>query len=115
MHWENYKKCLIELGITNILNISESNNQSAHMFAIMTNLNDRDSLMETLGKLKIKSTSHYQPLHSSNAGLKYGKYFCTFENSDGLSKSILRLPMFFDLQQNQITTICEAISEYYIG
>lgn len=45
----------------------------------------------------VASSSHYQPLHSSLAGKKYGRSEGTFSVTDKISETIVRLPIYPEL------------------
>ena len=74
---------------------------------------ERTKLIDFLKKNKIMTVFHYIPLHSSEAGLKFGRFagedrYTTYE-----SERLLRLPMYFNLKQNEIEYITDKVTEFY--
>jgi len=73
----------------------------------------RNKLIDHLKKKKIQTAFHYVPLHSSFAGLKFGKFHGEDKYTTKESSRLLRLPLFFDLSNDQVSYICESISAFY--
>ncbi len=70
-------------------------------------------LLKHLVQLGIQATTHYVPLHSSPAGLKFGKSYETLNVTEDLAYRILRLPMYADLVEDQIEYIVSAIEFFF--
>ena len=84
---------------------------NAHMYYIM--LKDqiqRSELIAYLSSLGIGSAFHYLPLHSSAAGIKYGRCHGTLDRTINVSNSLLRLPLSTDTNVNLVTS---AINDYF--
>lgn len=87
---------------------------NAHMFYFKSkNIDERTSLIEYLSENGIHAVFHYIPLHSSEAGLRYGRFdgedlFTTKE-----SERIIRLPMYYGLKKRDVIYICNKIKEFY--
>jgi dTDP-4-amino-4,6-dideoxygalactose transaminase len=54
-----------------------------------------------MNELGVNAIFHYQPLHSSPAGQKYGKYTSPLPVTDDISGRIIRLPMWIGLDQHE--------------
>lgn len=115
--WNIYNKNLKELEDKKILElpkIPKECSQNAHMFYIKCkNLEERSKLTEFLKENLIYSVFHYIPLHTAEAGKKFGRFngkdiFTTQE-----SERLLRLPMYYGLKEEEILYICEKIKEFY--
>jgi dTDP-4-amino-4,6-dideoxygalactose transaminase len=103
------KKGFIELPI-----IPKNCVQNAHMFYIkVKNLDERTELIEYLKQNDIWAVFHYVPLHSSPAGLKFGRFdgYDNFTTKD--SERLIRLPMYYGLNIEDINKIYGVIFEYY--
>lgn len=88
---------------------------NAHMFYIkVSNLNERSKLISYLKEHDINSTFHYVPLHNSNAGLEYSTFYGTDNHTSQESEKLVRLPLFYGLNDNQILYIIEKINDFYI-
>lgn len=89
---------------------------NGHMFFVkLQSAEDRPALIEYLKKRGITVTSHYEPLHNSRAGKKYGSFYCEDEFTSITSKQLVRLPLYYDLTKEEIRYIVEAFTEYYEG
>lgn len=87
---------------------------NAHMFYIKTKgLEERTKLIRFLKEKGIESVFHYVPLHSSPAGLKFGKFQGEDRFTTSMSERMLRLPMYYNLAESDIMTITEAILSFY--
>jgi dTDP-4-amino-4,6-dideoxygalactose transaminase len=60
----------------------------------------RSALIAHLGRLGILSVFHYQPLHTSPMGQRYGGRAGDCPVAEWTSERLLRLPMFFDLRDD---------------
>lgn len=87
---------------------------NAHMFYIITeSFEERSELIKFLGDNGIYAIFHYVPLHK--APYWKGKYDgLTLENTEIISQILLRLPMFYELKDEEIVYICGKIKEFYI-
>ena len=79
------------------------------MFAILIESQIRDLLLERLRNFGVQATSHYQPLHNSIAGKKYGKTFSA-ENSIKYSQKICRLPLWAGMEPDLIKYIVQQVN-----
>lgn len=115
--WNIYNKNLKELEDKKILElpkIPEECIHNAHIFYIKCkDLEERSKLIEFLKENEISSVFHYIPLHTAEAGKKFGRFngkdiFTTKE-----SERLLRLPMYYGLKEEEIIYVCEKIKEFY--
>lgn len=87
---------------------------NAHMFYIKCkDLDERTKLIANLKEKGILTVFHYIPLHSAPAGLKYGRFSGNDSFTTRESKRLLRLPMYYALEEKDIETIIKAINLYY--
>jgi len=102
MNWQD--KLMIQLPV-----IPEFATNNAHMFyVVFESLEQRTEMMAKLKKKNILAVFHYLSLHSS----PYFKDHYRGEklaNSDRFSDCLLRLPMYYELQIEDIDRILEAI------
>ena len=86
---------------------------NAHMYYILfDNLEIRTKFIEYLKRSDILSVFHYIPLHSSPAGQKYCRTASKMEVTHRISDTLVRLPMFYELGDEQMTAIQKAISSF---
>jgi len=114
--WDEYYKRLKILGDTQKIILPfippyASNN--GHMFyLICKDRRERDELIKVLAENNINAVFHYQSLHKSPFyKLKYTGE--NLDNSDRYSDCLVRLPLFFELEQETIVSISKIILNFF--
>ena len=69
----------------------------------------RTRLLKYLRKNEIISVFHYVPLHSSPAGLRFGRFAGEDIYTTRESERLLRLPMFYNLDMEQVKRIVDVL------
>jgi len=93
---------------------SFDDDSNGHMFYIILNsLEKRTQLIAYLKALDIHTVFHYVPLHSSPAGLKYGRAGSAMTVTDNLSDRLLRLPLHYEMDDADIMRVCAAIHDFF--
>lgn len=83
---------------------------NGHIFYIqLLDKKIRDKVLHRLKLKGIQATSHFEPLHNSSAGLKYGKMLQNLENSKNCSSSLIRLPIWHGMQRTQQDRVLECL------
>jgi dTDP-4-amino-4,6-dideoxygalactose transaminase len=83
---------------------------NGHMFyIILDSLDTRTQLIEYLKTQGVHSVFHYVPLHSSFAGRKHGRTGSTMVITDDLSERLLRLPLHYEMDDQDIARVSTAI------
>ena len=115
--WELYHSLLSSLEENSIIGlpvIPAECLHNAHMFYIKTkSFEERASLIIFLEKRGITAVFHYVPLHSSPAGMKYGRFHGADEYTTSESKHILRLPLYYGLSPESVRYVADSIIEFY--
>lgn len=83
------------------------------LYLILSSLEERDDLINHLRSNGIYSVFHYVPLHSSPAGIRYGRVHGTMQTTDRISDCLLRLPLYFDMEDVEIVKVVEAIFSFF--
>ncbi len=87
---------------------------NAHMFFILFNSYDmRYKFISFLKEKGINSVFHYVPLHSSPAGQKYGKTPFAMNVTDKVSDTLVRLPLFYDISDDDLSYIADTIKQFF--
>lgn len=95
-------------------NIPSACEHNAHMFYIKAkNLEERTRLIEHLKKNEILSVFHYIPLHSSPAGIKYGRFHGEDVYTTKESERLVRLPFYFGLTEADCNKVIKDINDFY--
>ena len=115
--WNKYKELLQELEDKNIIElqyIPEDSKHNAHMFYIKCkDLEERTLLIDYLKENQIWAVFHYIPLHSSEAGLKFGRFNGEDKYTTKESERLLRLPLYYGLKEEDIKFVVSKIKEFY--
>ena len=95
--WNYYFNKIADLNCNKIRlpNPRAGASHNGHIFYFLVNeLGKRDKVIEKLALTGIGATSHFQPLHSSKAGRKYGRAHKTLAETTRCANSIVRLPLW---------------------
>jgi len=85
---------------------------NGHMYYLLVeDLSFRTRLIQYLKDREIMGVFHYIPLHSSPAGLHYGRCAGRLAITENISDRIIRLPLFFELTETQ--RIIDAVYGFY--
>jgi dTDP-4-amino-4,6-dideoxygalactose transaminase len=75
---------------------------NGHIYYLILNKRyDRDKVLENMRDKGVNAVFHYQPLHSSPAGLKYGRTPFPLPITEDLSERIIRLPVWIGFDQHE--------------
>ena len=105
---------LEEKGVIRLPAAESGNNGNGHIFYIITrSLEERGRLIVYLKQNGIWSVFHYVPLHSSPAGIKYGRTSGNMRVTDDLSDRVLRLPVYYEMREKDVDMVVEHVSRFY--
>ncbi|MDU2732213.1 MAG: dTDP-4-amino-4,6-dideoxygalactose transaminase [Mixta calida] len=87
---------------------------NAHMFWIkLRDADDRSALISWLKEAEILAVFHYIPLHSSPAGERFGRFDGEDRNTTVESERLLRLPLFYNLSENNQSTVINSLLSFF--
>ena len=105
-------KPLAESGVLELPYVPDECEHNAHMFYIkLKDLDERTRLIATLKNNDICAVFHYIPLHSAPAGRRFGRFNGKDIYTTKESERLLRLPMYYGLQDNFIEIVCGILKE----
>jgi len=58
---------------------------------------------------------HYVPLHSSPAGTRFGRTAGSMEVTDSISERLLRLPLYYEMDDDTVHLVSEEVRIFYQG
>lgn len=114
--WETYYKLLkplSEKGFFSMPDIPDYASNNAHMFYLVCrNLEERTALIKHLKDNDVLAVFHYLSLHSSAyyADKHDGR---ALPECDRYADTLVRLPMYYDLEIEDVERICNLIKDYY--
>lgn len=87
---------------------------NAHMFYIKCkDLEERTKFISYMKENGIGCVFHYIPLHSSPAGVRFGRFFEEDVFTTKESERLVRLPMWYGLTEEDQMKVIEAVKEFF--
>ncbi len=115
--WDQYYeslKPLADAGRISLPVVPEGCVHNGHMFYIKTaDIEERTKLIDYLKENGILAVFHYIPLHTAPAGKKFGRFHGVDKYTTRESERLLRLPMYYGLEESQVGYICEHVKKFY--
>lgn len=115
--WNQYYEGLKDLekkGCFRLPQIPDYATNNGHMFyLICRNLEERTALIKSLKDNGVTAPFHYLSLHKSDYYQSHSSSIPELPNCDRYADCLVRLPMYFELTDDQIKEICELIHRYY--
>ena len=115
--WNQYHGLLAPLaekGCVTLPDIPDYATNNAHMFYLVCrSIEERTALIGRLKEAGILAVFHYLSLHSS-------PYYTTrhdgrsLPNCDRFADCLVRLPMYYELQESEVAEICSNIADFYL-
>lgn len=113
MYYDAFKE-LEEKGLVKLPSIPEECAHNAHMFYLKCrSLEERTEFISFLKENDIVPTFHYIPLHSSPAGMRFGRFDGEDEVTTSESEKLVRLPMYYNMKDSDISKVIAAVVEFY--
>jgi len=113
--WQAYHRGLADLATSGHIEIPHplpDSTLNGMIFWLKTrNASERDALIAELAKAEVHSVFHYIPLHSADAGKRYGRFHGSDTYTTEHSSRLLRLPMYDGLQG--VERIVELIKAFF--
>jgi dTDP-4-amino-4,6-dideoxygalactose transaminase len=111
--WSWYHQAFAELERQGTIRrpvISADDPHNAHMYyLLLPNLRTRNMLIEKLKRSGIYAVFHYVPLHSSPAGVKYGRTHGNLFYTDKISERLVRLPFWIGMTEDDLQQVAGAV------
>jgi dTDP-4-amino-4,6-dideoxygalactose transaminase len=105
---------LVERGLISLPALPEHCSTNYHMFYLLTSgIEERTALIEHLHAAGILAVFHYVPLHSSPFAESLGLPQRHLPKTEELSARLLRLPMYFDLRDEEVEEVAHAVLDFY--
>jgi dTDP-4-amino-4,6-dideoxygalactose transaminase len=114
--WNYYHEKFIELEALGLVRrpiVPDHCQQNGHIYSLLVkDLKTRTALMASLKSKGIQSTFHYVPLHSSPAGLKYGRTVGNLDVTNRVSECLVRLPLGSGMTHLEADYVSHAVIEF---
>ncbi|MFI9408087.1 dTDP-4-amino-4,6-dideoxygalactose transaminase [Nocardia sp. NPDC052316] len=116
--WDAYAAGLPEWAARNdirLMTVPADREHTAHLYYLRTPTEERrDDLIAHLRARNIVAPFHYVPLDSSPAGLKLGRTPHPCVRSAEFSGTVVRLPLWPDLTDEQVARVVEAVTDFTV-
>lgn len=111
-YWDAFKKYQEE-GKIILPTIPDCCVHNAHMFYIkFSDLDTRQKYISFMRENDILCVFHYVPLHSAPAGLKFGRFHGEDEHTTPDSDRLVRLPMYYNINKDDLKRVIEKTCEF---
>jgi len=105
---------LADRGLVTLPFIPPECESNYHMFYMVLNsLDERSRLIEHLKSQGILAVFHYVPLHTSPMGLNMGYRYGMLPITETISERVLRLPMFYEIQESEVDLVVNEIYKFF--
>ena len=114
--WQRYFEVLrpfAEQGRVSLPTCPPECEQNGHLFYLKwQDMSERNAFIDWLKQHGILAVFHYVPLHSSPAGRQYGRFVGEDRFTTSESERLVRLPLFYNLQPQELDRIIHVILEF---
>lgn len=115
--WNTYYeafKPLSDKGIISLPTIPKECVHNAHMFYLKCkDLKTRQAFIKFMKDNDILCVFHYVPLHSAPAGEKFGRFVGSDEHTTSCSDRLVRLPMYYKIDKNDLNKVINKTLEFF--
>ncbi|MFM9384320.1 dTDP-4-amino-4,6-dideoxygalactose transaminase [Pseudomonas sp. UV AK001] len=117
--WKRYHELLAPLEAKGVLRrpiVPTECEHNAHMYYVLLSPEiDRQDVLNQFKSNEIWSVFHYVPLHSSPAGLRYGRAHGSLEVTNRQSERLVRLPLWVGLSEDQQDRVVAILNDLASG
>ena len=111
--WRRYHERLAPLEQQGLLRrpiVPADCQHNGHLYYVLLSPEfDRQSVLDRLKANGIHAVFHYIPLHSSPAGLRFGRAHGELPLTTSLSQRLIRLPIWIGLDENRQQRVCDVL------
>lgn len=115
--WRAYDEAFAPLaasGRIEVPTVPEGCVHNAHMYYIkLRDLGDRTAFIDHMKARGVLCVFHYVPLHSSPAGLRFGRFSGEDEYTTRESDRLVRLPLYYGMTEDDRRQVIRAAMEYF--
>jgi dTDP-4-amino-4,6-dideoxygalactose transaminase len=112
--WDLYHEALEgleERGLLRRPEVPTGIQHNAHMYyVLLSDLEERAAVIDELSRLDVHAVFHYVPLHSSEAGRRFGRAQGDLPHTDALSERLVRLPMWNQMRETDALRVADGLA-----
>ncbi len=114
--WNYYDESLRPLADAGLIEqpyVPDYAQHNAHMYYIKAkDLEARTKLISYLREQGVWTVFHYVPLHSSKAGMQFGRFHGEDVYTTKESERLMRLPLFYNLKEEEMEQVVRSLLNY---
>jgi dTDP-4-amino-4,6-dideoxygalactose transaminase len=80
-------------------------------YVLLRDGTQRARLIDDLSGLGVNAVFHYVPLHSSPAGLRYGRVSGGLPVTDDIASRLLRLPLWAGMEPDDVDAVIDGLEQ----
>jgi dTDP-4-amino-4,6-dideoxygalactose transaminase len=111
--WRAYHEAFAELEVRGIVRrpvIPGLCSHNAHMYyLLLPDLDSRSRFIADLKRVGVHAVFHYVPLHSSDAGRRYGRQAGDLSVTEQTSERLVRLPLWPGMAEEDVERVVDAV------
>lgn len=115
--WRSYYEAFLPLrdaGYVELPYVPDDCSHNAHMFYLkLRDIDERTAFIEHLKYEGVSAAFHYVPLHSSPAGMRFGRFDGVDEFTTRESERLVRLPMYYGLSNEDRARVVQAVYSFF--
>lgn len=115
--WNAYDRAfrpLAEEGLCEVPTVPDECVHNAHMYYIkLKDLKERTRFIDMMKRNLVVTVFHYVPLHSAPAGLRFGRFHGEDVYTTKESDRLVRLPMYYDMKEEDREHIIETVYAFF--
>jgi dTDP-4-amino-4,6-dideoxygalactose transaminase len=112
--WHRYHEALAACERRGLLRrpiVPAEHSHNAHMYYVLLPTAEmRDAALRDLNSQGVNAVFHYVPLHSSPAGLRYGRAVGPMTVTDEVSAGLMRLPLWAAMSEEAVDRVIECVT-----
>lgn len=113
LYYEHLKP-LAEAGYVQLPDVPDYATNNAHMFYLVCrSLEERTGLIKYLKEHDVLSVFHYLSLHLSEYYKSHNTDIPNLPECDRYADCLVRLPMYYELKEDEVKMICDKIASYF--
>jgi dTDP-4-amino-4,6-dideoxygalactose transaminase len=117
--WQTYEQELTTWAKANGIvrpTVPEGIDPSWHIYyLLLPDLEQRQGMISHLKMAGVNSVFHYLPLHLSEKGREYGGKEGDMPVTESVSDRLIRLPLYYDMDEVEMEKVLEAVTSYKPG
>jgi dTDP-4-amino-4,6-dideoxygalactose transaminase len=111
--WDWYYRRFEDLDRAGVLRrpiVPDGYEHNAHMFYVLVQgLSARSRLLGYLNEHGVNAVFHYVPLHSSVAGMRFGRPVGSMRHTNDIAGRLIRLPLWVGMDQNDVDRVADLV------